>query len=135
VRRGSSSLAPAPCGRRRVLQALRRVALCRPEEGAAGGPALEDVRAHLRALDAERLVELLLEHARDDERLAKRLRTLTLRSVEGPVDVAAYRTLLVAAIAAHSWREAARSASSGVPTSSRGTSRGCARPTSASATS
>jgi tetratricopeptide (TPR) repeat protein len=57
------------------------------------------VGAHLRRLRRDRLVELLLEHAGEDERLAMRLRLLALRANTGPAKVGAYRSLIDRAIA------------------------------------
>ena len=79
------------------------VALCWLEEGAPGGPDLDTVGEHLRSLGVERLVALLLEHAREDERLSKRLETMVLRAAGGPVDVVAYRALIDRATAVHGY--------------------------------
>jgi uncharacterized Zn finger protein len=79
------------------------VALRWLEQGAPGGPDLDTVGEHLRSLGVERLVELLLEHAREDERLAKRLETMALRAAGGPVDVVAYRALIERATAVHGY--------------------------------
>lgn len=72
--------------------------LVEPSASPVDDPTLDEVGTHLRKLRRDRLVELLLEHAREDERLAKRLRLLALRAASGPVDVGAYRSLIDRAI-------------------------------------
>jgi uncharacterized Zn finger protein len=61
-----------------------------------GSPGLRSaaVRGHLHSLGVERLTELLLEHARDDERLARRLETMAMRASGDALDVGAHRSLI-----------------------------------------
>jgi uncharacterized Zn finger protein len=77
------------------------VALCWLGEGMPAGPTRDVVRAYLLSLDREQLVELLVEHARDDERLDERLQRLVVRHANGAGDVAAYRAFIDRAFAVH----------------------------------
>jgi uncharacterized Zn finger protein len=77
------------------------VALCWLGEDLSAGPTLDEVRAYLLSLERERLVDLLMEHARDDERLDERLHRLVVRHASGAGDVAAYRVLIDRAFTIH----------------------------------
>ncbi len=73
------------------------LALCCGDVDIANLPGLGELVPGLIELGSERLAELLVEHARGDDRLAQRLHALTLRT-DDEVDVAAHRALLDAAI-------------------------------------
>lgn len=77
------------------------VALCWLGEDVPAGPTPDEVRAYLLSLDRERLVDLLMEHARDDERLDERLHRLVVRHANGGGDVAAYRAMIDRAFTIH----------------------------------
>jgi uncharacterized Zn finger protein len=77
------------------------VALCWLGEDVPAGPTPDEVRAHLLSLERERLVDLLMEHARDDGRLGERLQRLVVRHASGAGDVAAYRGLIDRAFEIH----------------------------------
>jgi uncharacterized Zn finger protein len=77
------------------------VALCWLGEDAPSGPTSDDVRAYLLSLDHERLVDLLMEHARDDGRLDERLHRLSVRHANGGGDVTAYRAMIDRAFTVH----------------------------------
>jgi len=63
-------------------------------------PTLDDARAHLEALPQRELVELLIDHAHDDEALARKLVRRTARPASGAAaDVASLRALLEQAFA------------------------------------
>lgn len=85
------------------------VALCWLGEDAPVGPTPEEVRAYLLSLEHERLVDLILDQARDDERLDERLQRMVVREGDGTGDVMAYRALVDRAFAIHgfvSYRDA-----------------------------
>ncbi len=78
------------------------VGLLPPGSGEAGAPGtttitLDDVRSHLASLPGEELVELLIEEAREDERLLDRLR-LRAAAGGGVIDMAAFRDAIDRAI-------------------------------------
>lgn len=77
------------------------VALCWLSEEVPAGPTPDEVRAYPLSLDRERLVDLLMEHARDDERLGERLHRLVVRHASGAADVAAYRAMIDRAFMVH----------------------------------
>ncbi len=80
-----------------VAVALRSLA-----DGDSSAPTLDDARAYLEGLPPRSLVELLVDHAHDDERLARRLLLLTARSRErSPGDVDSLRVLIDQAFAFH----------------------------------
>lgn len=63
-------------------------------------PTLDDARAHLETLPQSELVELLIDHAHDDEALARRLLLQAARPESGTAaDVASVRALLEQAFA------------------------------------
>ena len=64
------------------------------EDGRSLGLRSATVRGHLHSLGVERLTEFLLEHARDDERLARRLETMAMRASGDALDVGAYCSLI-----------------------------------------
>lgn len=76
------------------------VALAVGDAGTVPGPGLDDVMPRLVELGSERLAELLVEHARDDERLARRLQAIAL-GAGAELDIAAHRALLDDAIVVH----------------------------------
>jgi len=76
-------------------------ALCWLGEDAPSGPTPDEVRAYLLSLDRERVVDLIMEHARDDERLDERLHRLVVCHANGGGDVAAYRALIDRAFTIH----------------------------------
>jgi hypothetical protein len=75
----------------------------------APGPTLDDARAFLTSLSSQTLVELLIDHAHEDDALARRLLLMTARPAGGGLpDVLAMRTMIDQAFAHHgfvSWRE------------------------------
>ncbi len=78
------------------------VALSSLEDGGSSAPTLGDARIYLQGLPPKSLVELLVEHAHDDERLARRLLLLTARSRErAPGDMDSLRVLIDQAFAFH----------------------------------
>jgi uncharacterized Zn finger protein len=79
------------------------VGLCWLREGRPARPRGEVWREHLLGLSPERLAEILLDHAREDPRLAERLDAIVLRATEGPVDLGAYRALLDRALTVHGY--------------------------------
>lgn len=63
---------------------------------------LDDARVRLGSLSREELVELLIDHAREDDSLARKLLLLTARpAADGPVEVAALVALIDQAFAIH----------------------------------
>lgn len=63
-------------------------------------PTLDDARAHLQTLPQSELVELLIDHAHDDEALARKLLLQTAQAAGGAAaDVASLRTLIEQAFA------------------------------------
>jgi uncharacterized Zn finger protein len=79
------------------------VGLCWLREGRPERSRAEVWREHLLGLSPERLAEILLNHAREDSRLADRLDAIVLRAAEGPVDLGAYRALLDRALTVHGY--------------------------------
>jgi uncharacterized Zn finger protein len=79
------------------------VGLCWLREGCPERSSTEVVREHLLGLSAERLVDILLDHAREDPRLAGRLDSMVLRAAEGHVDLGAYRALLDRSLTVHGY--------------------------------
>jgi hypothetical protein len=80
-----------------IAVALRSLA-----DGDSSAPTLDDARAYLEGLPPRSLVELLVDHAHDDERLARRLLLLTARSRErSPGDMDSLRVLIDQAFAFH----------------------------------
>ncbi len=78
------------------------VALSWLDDQGLSAPTLDDVRAYLQTLPPDSLVELLVEHAHEDERLARRLLLMTTRPQQGaPVDVVSLRALIDQAFAYH----------------------------------
>jgi len=75
----------------------------------APGPTLDDARASLTSLPSQTLVELLIDHAHEDDALARKLLLMTARPPGGgPPDALAMRTMIDQAFAHHgfvSWRE------------------------------
>lgn len=63
-------------------------------------PTLDDARVHLETLPQSELVELLIDHAHDDEALTRKLLLQAARPADGAVaDVASLRTLIEQAFA------------------------------------
>jgi uncharacterized Zn finger protein len=63
-------------------------------------PTLDDARAHLQTLPQSELVELLIDHAHDDEALARKLLLQAAQAAGGAAaDVASLRTLIEQAFA------------------------------------
>jgi uncharacterized Zn finger protein len=78
------------------------VALSWLEDRGPSGPTLDDARTYLEDLPPRSLVELLVDHAHEDERLARRLLLLTARSRErAPGDTDSLRVLIDQAFAFH----------------------------------
>jgi len=78
------------------------VALSWLEDRGPSGPTLDDARTYLEGLPPRSLVELLVDHAHEDERLARRLLLLTARSRErAPGDMDSLRVLIDQAFAFH----------------------------------
>lgn len=78
------------------------VALSWLDDQGLSAPTLDDVRAYLQTLPPDSLVELLVEHAHEDERLARRLLLMTTRPQQGAsVDVVSLRALIDQAFAYH----------------------------------
>jgi uncharacterized Zn finger protein len=77
------------------------VALCWLGEDVPAGPTPDEVRAYLLSLDREPLVDLIMEHARDDERFDERLCRLVVRQADGAGDVSRYAALIDRAFAVH----------------------------------
>src|ERR1700684_126643 len=78
------------------------VALSSLEDGDSSAPTLDEARAYLEGLPPRSLVELLVDHAHDDEQLARRLLLLTARSRErSPGDMDSLRVLIDQAFAFH----------------------------------
>src|SRR5665213_839368 len=78
------------------------VALSSFGDGDSSAPTLDDARIYLESLPPRSLVELLVDHAHDDERLARRLLLLTARSRErSPGDMDSLRMLIDQAFAFH----------------------------------
>ena len=66
----------------------------------SSAPTLDDARAHLQGLPVASLVELLIDHAHDDERLARRLLLMAAQPASGDAaDVASLRALVDQAFA------------------------------------
>jgi uncharacterized Zn finger protein len=85
------------------------VSLCWLGEHGTSAPTLDDARAYLETLPSHSLVELLIEHAHEDERLARRLLLMATRPQRGAsADLASLRVLIDQAFAYHgfvSYRE------------------------------
>lgn len=62
-------------------------------------PTLDDARAHLETLPQGELVELLIDHAHDDEALARKLLLRTATPTSGGADIASLRALIEQAFA------------------------------------
>jgi len=62
-------------------------------------PTLDDARAHLETLPRDELVELLIDHAHDDEALARKLLLRTATPTSAKADVASLRALIEQAFA------------------------------------
>ena len=62
-------------------------------------PTLDDARAHLETLPRDELVELLIDHAHDDEGLARKLLLRAATPTSGGADVASLRALIEQAFA------------------------------------
>jgi uncharacterized Zn finger protein len=78
------------------------VALRWIREQGLSAPTLDDAQTHLQTLPPASLVELLIEHAHEDERLARRLLLMTTRpQQEASVDVISLRALIDQAFAHH----------------------------------
>jgi uncharacterized Zn finger protein len=78
------------------------VALSWLEDRGPSGPTLDDTRTYLEGLPPRSLVELLVDHAHEDERLARRLSLMTARSRErAPGDLDSLRALIDQAFAFH----------------------------------
>lgn len=78
------------------------VALSWLEDQGLSGPTLDDARAYLQTLPSDSLVELLVEHAHEDERLARKLLLMSARpGRDAAVDVASMRALIDQAFAYH----------------------------------
>ena len=78
------------------------VALRWMREQGLSAPTLDDAQTYLQTLPAATLVELLIEHAHEDERLARRLLLMTTRPQQGAsVDVISLRALIDQAFAYH----------------------------------
>jgi len=85
------------------------VALCWLGSRGDLGPTLDDARTHLLTLSREALTELLIDHAHEDESLARRLLLMTTRAGRGASADAAALYGLIDQSFAHgglvSWRE------------------------------
>ena len=78
------------------------VALSWLEDRGSSGPTLEDARSYLERLPPRSLVELLIDHAHEDERLARRLLLMTARSRKRPPgDLDSLRALIDQAFTFH----------------------------------
>jgi uncharacterized Zn finger protein len=78
------------------------VAMSWLEDRGPARPTLDDARSYLEGLPPRSLVELLVDHAHEDERLARRLLLLTARSRErAPGDMDSLRVLIDQAFAFH----------------------------------
>ncbi len=78
------------------------VALRWIREQGLSAPTLDDAQTYLQTLPAATLVELLIEHAHEDERLARRLLLMTTRPQRGAsVDAISLRALIDQAFAYH----------------------------------
>ena len=78
------------------------VALSWLDDQGLSGPTLDDARAYLQTLPPDSLVELLIEHAHEDERLARRLLLMTTRPQQGAsADMVSLRALIDQAFAYH----------------------------------
>lgn len=65
-------------------------------------PTLDDARSYLRTLPTDSLVELLIDHAGDDDTLARKLLLMTSRPASGAsTDLASLRALIDQAFACH----------------------------------
>jgi uncharacterized Zn finger protein len=75
------------------------VALSWLKDRGLSGPTLDDARTYLEGLPPRSLVELLVDHAHEDERLARRILLMTARSRErAPGDLDSLRVLIDRAI-------------------------------------
>ncbi|MGH2781223.1 MAG: SWIM zinc finger family protein [Thermoleophilaceae bacterium] len=85
------------------------VALTWLRERTEPAPTLDDARALLEALPAEALAELLIDHAHEDDALARKLLLMTARPATGAApDAIALRAMVDQAFTHHgfvSWRE------------------------------
>ncbi|HWC26473.1 MAG TPA: hypothetical protein VG474_07815 [Solirubrobacteraceae bacterium] len=85
------------------------VALKWLRERGTTGPTLDDARAALESLPSHTLAALLIDHAHEDDALARKLLLLTARPAAGAApDVLAMRAMIDQAFAHHgfvSWRE------------------------------
>jgi len=78
------------------------VALSWLEDPGLSGPTLDNARAYLRTLPSDSLVELLVEQAHEDERLARKPLLLSARpGRDAAVDVVSLRALIDQAFAYH----------------------------------
>lgn len=78
------------------------VALAWLREHGAPVPTLEDAKHHLEGLPRDELVELLIEHAHDDEQLARKLLLMTVRpTTAAGADLQSLRALIDQAFAHH----------------------------------
>jgi Family of unknown function (DUF6880) len=78
------------------------VALSWLDDQGLSGPTLDDARTYLRTLPPDSLMELLVEHAHEDERLARKLLLMSVRpGRDAAVDVVSLRTLIDQAFAYH----------------------------------
>jgi len=75
------------------------VVLAWSREGDNPAPTLDDARAHLETLPQGELVELLIDHAHDDEALARKLLLRTATPTSATADVASLRALIEQAFA------------------------------------
>jgi uncharacterized Zn finger protein len=78
------------------------VALSWRDDHGTPAPTLDDARAYLETLSAPSLVELLIDHAHDDERLARRLLLIAARPASSQsADLVSLRALIDQAFAYH----------------------------------
>jgi uncharacterized Zn finger protein len=75
------------------------VALAQLREQDDPAPTLDDARVHLQALPQGELVDLLIDHAHDDEALARKLLLRATSPTSGKADAASLRALIEQAFA------------------------------------
>jgi uncharacterized Zn finger protein len=75
------------------------VALAWSRDGDDPAPTLDDARAYLQTLPQSELIELLIDHAHDDEALARKLLLRTATPASAKADVASLRALIEQAFA------------------------------------